>query len=269
VRDLVDALAGARVYDLGRPLEATTPTSPNHPPFRMALLRRHGDVVRPDGMSGANELLTMSGHTGTHIDALAHVSSHGKLHGGLDAVEASRGGRFKELGVETIKPMLARGILLDVPRALGCSALEEGHAITAEELRRTAAAQGTEPAVGDVVLIRTGWPVGRYENNAAYAGHVTGVPGPDLSGARWLSERRLKATGSDTIAFEHIAPGAGHSLLPVHTHLLFESGIHIFEVLDLEALAEEGVHEFLFIAIPLKLVGATGSPVRPLAVVVA
>ena len=268
MKDLFRTLARARVYDLGRPLEAATPVSPNHPPFRMALMRRHGDTVRADGMTGANELLTMGGHTGTHIDALAHVAVHGRLHGGLDAAEASRGGRFKELGVETIEPILARGVLLDVPRSLGCERLEAAHPVTADELARTARAQGTEPAEGDVVLVRTGWPVETYADGAAYAGHESGVPGPDVSAARWLSERKIRATGADTLAYEWVAAGAGHSLLPVHSHLLVEAGIHILEVLDLEALASDRVHEFLFVAIPLKLVGATGSPIRPLGVVV-
>lgn len=268
MQDLIRAFARARVYDLGRPLEAATPVSPNHPPFRMALMRRHGDSVREDGMSGANELMTLGGHTGTHIDALAHVASHGRLHGGLDAMEASRGGRFAALGAETIEPILARGILLDVPRATGRETLDAAHRITADELARTAGVQGTEPAEGDVVLIRTGWPVLTYAIDGAYAGHASGVPGPDVSAARWLSARRIRATGADTLAYEWLAAGAGHALLPVHTHLLVESGIHILEVLDLEALASDRVHEFLFVAVPLKLVGATGSPIRPLAVVV-
>jgi kynurenine formamidase len=233
----------------------------------MALLRRHGDSVRADGTSGANELMTLGGHTGTHIDALAHLASHGKLHGDLDALAASTGGRFRELGVETIGPLIGRGILLDVPAALGCETLEPAHQIMEQELAETARAQGTEPEAGDVVLVRTGWPVGRYEDNAAYSGHATGVPGPDISAARWLSAHRIRATGSDTMAYEWLPEGRGHALLPVHTYLLYECGIHILEVLDLEELAAAGVHEFVFVAIPLKLVGATGSPIRPLALV--
>jgi kynurenine formamidase len=154
-----------------------------------------------------------------------------------------------------------------VPRALRREVLEEGHPITADELALTAKLQGTEPAAGDAVLIRTGWPVGRFENSSAYIGHDTGVPGPDVSAAHWLSSRRIRATGSDTIAYEWLARGKGHALLPVHSHLIYEAGIHILEVLDLEALAADGIHQFIFVAIPLKLVGATGSPVRPLAVV--
>jgi kynurenine formamidase len=267
MKELVTSLARARVFDLGRQLEASTPVSPSHPPFRMALLRRHGDSVRADGMSGANELITLGGHTGTHIDALAHVSSHGQLHGGIDAQAASSGGRFRELGVETVAPLIGRGVLLDVPAARGCETLEPSHRIDDRELAETARLQRTEPEAGDVVLIRTGWPVGRYASNGAYVGHDTGVPGPDISAARWLSKQGIKAAGADTIAFEWLAPGAGHSLLPVHTHLLYEAGIYILEVLDLEELAAEGVHEFVFIAVPLKLVGATGSPIRPLALV--
>jgi kynurenine formamidase len=266
VSEFSELLGAARVYDLAQPLEAATPTSPNHPPFRMALVRRHGDSVRPDGGSGANELFTMGGHTGTHIDALCHVSQGMTLHGGLDAAEASRGGRFQQLGVETIAPMLCRGVLLDVPRALDLEVLEPAHPITAEELARTCQAEGVEVGPGDAVLVRSGWPVGRYQDNAAYAGWTTGVPGPDESAARWLAKRRVRVSGADTIAYECLAPGAGHSSLPVHTILLYEYGIHIVEVMALEELAADRVYEFLFLLVPLKLMGATGSPVRPLAV---
>jgi kynurenine formamidase len=143
----------------------------------MALNRRHGDLVRPDGASGANELFAMGGHTGTHIDALCHVSLNMKLHGGLDAAEASRGGRFQHLGVETIAPMLCRGVLLDVPRALGREVLDAAQAVTDQDLMATCRAQGVEVGRGDAVLVRSGWPVGRYQDSAAYLGWTTGVPG--------------------------------------------------------------------------------------------
>jgi kynurenine formamidase len=264
---LLEAVIRARVYDLAHPLEATTPTSPNHPPFRMALMRRHGDTRRADGSSAANELFTMGGHTGTHLDALCHVSLSGRLHGDVDAAEASRGGRFTAHGVETISPILCRGVLLDVPQALGLDALPPAHAVTAAELEQTADAACVEVREGDAVLVRTGWPVGRFEDTVAMVGHESGVPGPDESAAQWLSERRVRATGSDTIAYEWLPPGKGHSLLPVHRHLLVDAGIHILELLDLEEAGRDGITEFLFVAVPLKLVGATGSPIRPLAVV--
>ena len=88
---LASSSPASRVVDLGRPLRVGMPQSPNHPAYWHALPRRHGDMVRADGGSAANDMITMGTHVGTHIDALAHVSQDGKLYGGLDADDA--GGR--------------------------------------------------------------------------------------------------------------------------------------------------------------------------------
>jgi kynurenine formamidase len=257
---------GVRVFDLARPMAVGMPQSPNHPEFRMALVRRHGDSNRADGSSAANEILITGGHVGTHIDALSHVSQHGRLHGGVDAAAAQVGGRFSEHGVERIAPMVCRGVLLDVPAALGMEACPPAYEITPADLERTAAEQGTDPRPGGVVLVRSGWGR-RWEDREAFIGRASGVPGPGADAARWLAERRPRAVGADSIAFERLAPGAGHAVLPAHVILLVEHGVHIIETLDLEGIAAAGVREFLFVLAPLPLVGATGSPVRPLAVV--
>ena len=265
---LHDALAGARVYDLAQPLTASTPIAPTHVPFRMALLRRHGDVVREDGSSSANELISLSGHTGTHVDAIAHFSKGGKLHGGVDAADAAVGGAgFTQLGVDKMEPIVCRGVLLDVPRAHGRESWGAGEPIKAEHLEETCHKEGVEVQAGDAVLVRTGWPLGRFDDPIAYLGFESGVPGPDESAARWLAERKIRATGSDTIPYEWHAPGAGLARLPVHVLMLVDHGIHLIEVMQLEDLARDRVYEFLFVAAPLRMVGATGSPVRPLAIV--
>jgi kynurenine formamidase len=258
--------AGLRIFDLGRPLAAGMPQSPNHPQFRMALARRHGDTVRADGGSAASELIVTGGHVGTHIDALSHVSQDGRLHGGVGAAEAQLGGRFAQLGVETIAPMVCRGWLLDVPAALGIEACQPAYEITPEDLERAAEAQAIDSRPGDVLLVRSGWGR-RWDDGDGYVGHASGVPGPGEQGARWLARLGPRAVGADSIAFEHLPAGAGHARLPAHRVLLVEHGIHIIETLDLEELAEGGVHEFAFVLAPLPLVGATGSPVRPLAIV--
>jgi kynurenine formamidase len=232
----------------------------------MGLVKRHSDRTA-DGVSGANELFTLGGHTGTHIDALCHAAYDGRLYGGVDASEASKGGRFNVLGVETIEPFVCRGVMLDVPAVTGRDSLGGGEPITADHLERTCAAQGVSVESGDAVLVRTGWPVGRLDSEELMRGTSSGVPGPDTSAAAWLVERGVRVTGADTLAYEHLAPGRGHAELPVHVSLLVEHGIYIIEMLDLEGLARDHVHEFLFVAAPLKLVGATGSPLRPLAVV--
>lgn len=255
-----------RVYDLAQPMSNGMASSPNHPGFRMALLRRHGDMVRDDGGSAANELIVTGGHVGTHVDALAHVSHQGRMYGGLDAAEIQVGGRFSQLGIDEMEPIIGRGILLDVARHHGAEVLPAGYGITADDLARTSAAARVEVRADDVVLVRSGW--GRHFSEAdRFVGAATGVPGPEESAAAWLAARRIRATGGDTIAYEQIPPGAGHRVLPVHRVLLVEHGIHIIEVMNLEELAASGAAEFLFVLAPLRIVGGTGSPVRPLAVV--
>ena len=267
--ELLDVVArGVRVFDLGRELFNGMPQSPNHPRFWMALQRRHGDVVRPDGGSAASETITTGGHVGTHIDALSHVSHHDKLYGGIPAAEALRGGRFATLGIETVEPMVCRGVLLDLPRALGVDALDPGYEVTPDDLDAACELGGSRPVPGDVVLLRTGWAK-RWDDPEAYVGRATGVPGPAEEGAKWIAASGARAAGADTLAFERIAPHEGHAVLPAHRVLLVEHGIHIIETLALEELAASGVREFTFVLSPLKIVGGTGSPVRPLAVVAA
>lgn len=256
----------SKLYDLGHPMEPSMPVSPNHPGFRMALMRRHGDMVRSDGSSAANEIFVSGGHVGTHIDSLAHVSYQGKLHGGVDASQAQQGGLFRDLGVDCVLPMICRGVLLDIPPVRGVEMLEPGAGISADDLERAAGQAGVNINPGDVVLVRSGWAQ-NWTNPSLYLGQQGGAPGVDVSGAEWIAGLGAIATGHDSLAYEQIKPGAGHSLLPVHRLLLVERGIYILENLNLEKLARNRVYEFLFIAIPLMLVGATGSPVRPIALV--
>ena len=263
--DWARLVEAGRTYDLAHPLEPTMPVSPNHPGFRMALLRRHGDMVRGDGGSASNEMLVMGGHTGTHLDALAHVSQDGKLHGGLDAARAQTGGRFKQLGVDTVEPIFCRGVLLDVAGRRGVPALPAGEPIRADELRAVAVDQGVELPRGGAVLVRSGW-ARHWPDPPTYLGHDSGVPGLDASAAEWIASAAPRVTGHDSMAYEWLAPGAGHALLPAHRVLLVEHGVLIVENLNLEQLAADRAYEFLFVCLPLKFVGATGSPVRPLAV---
>ncbi len=265
-QDLLNIIQHARVYDLGQPLEANIPVSPNHSPFRIALQRRHGDMVRADGGSAASELFTMGTHVGTHMDALAHVSHNGKLFGGLDAQQTQTGGRFSKLGIDTVTPVVCRGILLDIAGLHGVPVLSPGAAVTAEDLRRAAEREGIEPRRGDAVLVRSGWSV-NWGNPSLYVGQEAGAPGVDPSGAEQIVQWGARITGHDSVAYEQIMPGRGHSLLPVHRILLVENGIHIVENLNLDELARDRVYEFMFVVAPLKIVGGTGSPVRPIAVV--
>ena len=219
----------------------------------------HGDTMLGDASSAA-DCFTLGGHTGTHIDALCHFSKGLKLHGGVDVAQSYTGG-VEHWGVDTIQPILRRGVLLDVARHEKTDILPEDFAIGADTLQAAAREQAVEVRKGDVVLVRTGW--GRYWDNPKQ--YINGVrsPGVNLETAEWLSALGVFAGGSDTIAFE-LVPSTS---MPVHVHLLVESGIHIIEALNLEELSQNEQWQFVFVAVPMKIVGGTGSPIRPIALV--
>jgi kynurenine formamidase len=221
----------------------------------------HGDYVDPSGMSSAADSIAMSGHTGTHIDALCHFSCGGVFYNGVTTADhQAHATGVETLSVDTIAPILRRAVLLDIASQIANKdALARDFVITPDHLDR--AAYGLTIHPGDVVLLRTGWA--RYWSSARdYISEVHG-PGPTIEGARWLSDRQIFAAGSDTVAFEYVPDPA----MPVHVHLLVKSGIHIIENLNLEELAAAGIREFTFIAAPLRIKGGTGAPIRPLAIV--
>ena len=265
MEQLFDLLAKSRVYDLAQPYFIGMPHYPTHPPFLFSLTKKHGDLVLDGEVSSAADVITFGGHVGTHIDALCHFSCGGRLYGGVDAQALqSYGEGLRELSVDTIQPILRRGVLLDVAGHLGTEALPVDFEISADHLRSACERQKVTIGSKDVVLLRTGWA--RFFNDPVRfitggKGSQPAGPGPGLAAARWLSERGISFAGSDTVAFEKVPSG-----MPVHVHLLVENGIHIIEMLNLEELAHGGVYEFLFVAAPLKIRGGTGSPIRPLAI---
>lgn len=259
----LDALArGATTYDLGVELFPGMPHIPHHGPFTYSMIREHGDMMLPQGACAAVDAFACTGHTGTHIDALGHFANQMKLHGGHDVREnQSKTGGLRRCGVEEVKPILRRGILLDVAAHLKEERLGAGRAVGPKELEATARWAKVEPRAGDVVLLRTGhmklWPKKEYYLQKG------GVPGVDIEAARWLSGAGIFMAGSDNFAVE-VIPSAE---LPVHVHMLVEKGIHLLEVVNLEELSAKKIYEFLLVALPLKVRGGTGSPVRPVAIV--
>ncbi|NUP31854.1 MAG: cyclase family protein [Streptomycetaceae bacterium] len=262
------ALADAQVFDLAQPMRRGMPQSPNHPAFHMSLVRRHGDHVRADGSSAANEVIMTGGHVGTHVDALAHVSHEGRLHGGIDAAAAASHDGFARLGIDGFAPYVGRCVLLDVARLHGVATLPPGYGVTAADLAAAEKAAGAGVRPGNAVLVGTGWSR-LWDGGGDFAGVRDGVPGPDESAAARQAGTGARLVGGETIAFEQIKPGVGHALLPVHRILLVEHGITIVETMRLAALLDAEATEFLLVLAPLNIVGATGAPARPLALVAA
>jgi kynurenine formamidase len=258
---IFDRLAGAQVYDLAQPYFVGMPHHPAHPPFLFGLVKQHGDYVGPNGNSSASDALALGSHVGTHIDALCHFSCGGKLYGGDEAAGVqSYANGLKKWSIDSVPPILRRGVLLDIAGLRGAEALGKEDEVTPGDLDAAVKQQGVEIRKGDIVLLRMGW-ASYFRDPGKFIAAVHG-PGPAIAGARWLSERSPYAVGSDTVAFEKVPDPS----MPVHVHLLVESGIHIVECLNLDGLAKARVYEFLFIALPLKIEGATASPVRPIAI---
>lgn len=268
-----------RWYSLAASRFPGMPLFPGHPPFQVLNYRTppgiRAEGAQPwgppndAGLGYMAEYLMATSHSGAHIDALGHmtIGEDNRWYGGGNTAEhlTDHGPSFGD--AEKMPPFFTRGVMLDPPAHRGIDALPAGEPVSGEELAAVAKAQGVDVREWDVVLIRTGylkfWP-----DEEAMAEHRTA--GPDLSAAEWLLERGVVATGTDTETYEvQPAPDRGQppNPQPVHNKLLIENGIYLLESVYLEELARDSVHEFLFVALPLKIRGATGSMVDPLAVI--
>jgi kynurenine formamidase len=267
-----------RLYSLAVPRFRGMPLFSGHPAFEALSFRTpHGITVAGDQPWGPrndaqlgymSELIMSTAHSGAHVDALAHmtIGPDARWYGGGNA--GDHRGDFGPAHGDAAKlpSFFTRGVLLDVAGRRGVKCLPKSLPITADELDATARAQGTEVRPWDVVLIRTGY-LSLWPDAEQMREHL--APGPDLSAAEWLRDRRIIATGTDTETYEvqPAPPGQPDNPQPVHTRLLIEHGIYLMESIYLEDIARDQVHEFLFIAAPLKIAGATGSMIDPLAVI--
>jgi len=195
---------------------------------------------------------------------LCHQACDLKLHGGVAVDEVERMDGYRALGVETMAPLMRRGVLLDVAKRKSVDRLPPHYAITADDLDATARASSVSVRAGDVLLVRTGYgPLWSDET------HYLEAAGVAKAGSIWAAERQVFAVGADNMAWDSMQERDAETGMTLfgHAHLLVIHGIHIIENLNLEELAAAGHSEFCFVAIPLKLRGATGSPIRPLALV--
>jgi kynurenine formamidase len=275
----------ARLVKQGRSFSLATsrfpgmPLFPGHPPFQVLMYRTPEGICAEKaqpwgppndaGLGYMAEYMLATSHSGAHIDALAHMTIGPDNHwygGGNTTQHLTDKGPIVG-DAEKLPPIFTRGVMLDVPAYRGIDALPAAAPVGADELRKIAAAQGVEVGRWDVVLVRTGY-LKYWPDAAAMLEHKTA--GPDLSAAEWLLECGVVASGTDTETYEvQPAPDRGvpANPQPVHKLLLIENGIYLMESLYLEELAQARAYEFLFVALPVKVRGATGSMIDPLAVV--
>lgn len=220
-----------------------------------------GDAMNAH-VSYTGTAVSMYTHMGTHIDALNHFGLNGEIWNGFKADEHLGDRGWRVAGAENIPPIIARGVLIDVPAYLGMPMLPDGYRISEADVKATLHAQDLSIEVGDVVLIRTG-RMQLYNDAIAY---MDNPPGLGLDAARYLVEEKgAMIVGADNLSFEAFPSEVESDYVPLHTYLLAEQGAPIIELAYLEELSRDRVFEFAFIAGSLKLRGADAAPLRPLA----
>ncbi len=272
--EILTRIGSGKVYDLGTEYFVGMPSwhSLGDPRYQFWLTHTpRGTSVDDPLQVGAQQnahvsytgdAISMYTHMGTHIDALNHFGLNGKIWNGYTADEHLGDRGWKKSGAETIPIIVARGVLIDVASAKELEMLPPLYRITAEDLRDTLKLQNVVLRQGDVVMIRTG-RMKFYEEEAKY---MVNTPGLSLGAARFLVEEKgVMAVGADNLSFEVFPSEVDGNYVPVHTYLLAEQGVTILELVNLADLARDEVYEFAFIGASLKLRGASGAPMRPIA----
>ena len=215
-----------------------------------------------------DDMIVMPLQAATQWDALSHVYYEDYLYNGFPASSVTSFGAF-HCGIDKVdvKGITSRGVLLDIVALRGVETFcALGDPITPEELDAAARAQGVTLSRGDIVLARTGWWARFLESGD---GSEPGA-GLDWRCASWLHDHEIAAVAADNLMVEDPVSGVEGTFLPMHMLCLRDMGLMLGEYWDLTALAADcaadGVYEFQLIAPPLRVTGAVGSPVNPIAI---
>ncbi|MFC5721768.1 cyclase family protein [Streptomyces gamaensis] len=226
------------------------------------------ELFGPGTVATSDDVVTMGLQAGTHWDGLAHVSHGGTLYNGRPAASVTAHGRAAFGGIEKVRHIVSRGVLLDVAGALGAERLGGGHAVGPKELTAAEEWAGVRVRRGDIVLVRTGQI--RVYLAGDREGYAHPSPGLSIRAPEWFHARDVAAVAGDTLTFEIFPPEVEGLWLPVHALHLVEMGMLQGQNWDLEQLAaacrEESRYAFLLTATPEPFAGAVGSPVAPVAI---
>jgi kynurenine formamidase len=278
VKEAASLVRRGKVFSLALPLDSSGPmngafgrTNPIH-----VMLQDGGDVA-----SGAQDHLNALRYTddavylvlqcATQWDALAHIYHEGKMYNGYGTESVNSSGALKNSITQLRDRVVTRGVLLDIARYKGKPWLDVSEPLHAEDLEGCAKSQGVTVGEGDVVLVRTG-RIGKVREQGFWGDEYAGGPAPGLaiSASSFFCERNVAAVATDTWGIEVIPNETPEVFQPLHIILLVNAGIHIGEMFDLEALAEDcakdSVYDFMFVAPPLTVTGSVGSPINPQAI---
>mgnify|MGYP005810600315 CR=1 FL=1 len=205
------------------------------------------------------ERIEMTTHVSTHIDALGHATIHAELYGGIPAPVGADDFGLRHCGIEKAPPFFARGVVLDIAGVHGVSHLEPGYAITPADLEAALKRQKVKIPKAAIVLVHTGWGAKFWSDPVTYA---HGYPGIGLEASKWLAAKEVVAAGADNMALEVWPCEDPKVIFPVHQHLITRQGIYIIENVKTDEMVSRGLWEATIVILPTKFRGATGAPVR-------
>ncbi|CAM3501385.1 cyclase family protein [Polaromonas hydrogenivorans] len=259
-------MAAVKRYEaisLGMPIvHGGGPIAPLRSPTQHYMRRHGGDYAtgakkEVDGFGFSDDVIMLSTHGTTHVDALCHVFCCGHMFGGIPASEVSSSGS-RHLGAETIPAIATRAIVVDaVPE--GTQWLAPGHGIPAARLQALIDAAGLTVEPGDALIVRTGSLLA-YRHGEA---HDRSWPGLGADCVEWVKEKKISLIGADNIGVEVIPSQVPGVATPLHSGLMFAEGVLFIELMDLEAVAGKTFEAMLTVN-PLRIVGGTASPLAPM-----
>ncbi len=270
VRAAAAEVSVGKVFQLSIPVGSDGPQSGMggrlNPVHLMSMQPQDWD---PHGLQVSDDWIIMPLQSGTQWDGLSHIGYDGQLYNGYPAAEISTRFGARRLAVDAMTDRITgRGVLLDIARLHGTDWIEAGTPIGPADLEAAEQAQGVTVGEADFLLVRTGWRVRLLADGRD--GWMSGEPGLNIDCARWLHERGVAAVGSDNWGIEVMPSGIADAIMPLHCVLIRDMGMPLAEILDLEALAEDcaadGRWSFLFVAPPLHIRNAVGSPTTPIAI---
>jgi kynurenine formamidase len=264
VEDFVKKLTSSKVYDLGQPYWWGMPVHPEDPPFLIYLYRYHEQTMKifekiaPGlGFSDSIDLVSTSMHSGTHLDALCHMARNGRIFGGANASEFETHKGYTKYGIDEVPIIVKRAVLLDFPAYKKLDVLPKRYEITPEDLDGTRERESVTINSGDAALVRTGYSRYMTTDPEKYLHDFAGM---NAESARHLASKKISVACSDNLAFGVPKP------FELHQVFLVDNGIFMAKSMNFEELARDRVYVSTLIITPLKIVGSTGSLVRPIAI---
>jgi len=273
-----------QTYELGRIYEQEMPQY-GYRPYFLTVIPAAEAAKEATGVAQQDYFTGFIGQMGTQYDAFGHQGKTVRMADGSlknvyyngfsqdDLTGKNRGvGGLEALGVEHVKPIVTRGILIDIAGYKGVPVLESRYEVTLADVRGALAKQGMNESTiepGDAILFNYGWAMywsnpQKYNDARFFVGENQGSPGIGVEVARWAVGKKASMVGADSCCVT-IQPPTKPELGNVHHELLF-GGVGMLENMDLRELARDRVYEFLYLNLTERIRGATGSPVRPVAI---